>query len=98
MRRNVRVLLRQGHGVRGPVVAGVIGAVGERPTLGVRTGQDVMLVAARRRPYARNLVTLDIEGGRALDAVAVALLGAMQIGDVAGDQLALHDVPGAGAD
>src|SRR5712671_2560541 len=98
IRRNVRVLQREGHGVRGPVVAGVIDAVGERPTLGVRTGQDVMLVAAGRRPDAWNLVTLDIERSRALDVVAVALLVAMQIGDVARDQLALDVVPGAGAD
>src|SRR5258706_8364967 len=31
IRRNVRVLLRQSHGVRGPVVARVIGAVSEPP-------------------------------------------------------------------
>jgi len=31
VRRNVRVLLRQGHAVRGPVVAGVINPVGESP-------------------------------------------------------------------
>src|SRR6202023_3289627 len=35
---------------------------------------------------------------RALDVVAVALLVAMQTGDVAGDQLALGVVPGPGAD
>src|SRR5262249_44535862 len=96
IRRNVLVLLWQSHGVRGPVVAGVIVAVGERTALGVRTGQDVVLVG--RRPHTWNLVTFDIEGGGALDVVAVALLVAMQIGDVAGDQLALDVVPGAGAD
>jgi hypothetical protein len=39
--------------------------------------------------HPRNLVTLDVEDGRALDVIAVALLVAMQIGDAAGDQLTL---------
>src|SRR5262252_1325874 len=98
IRRDVRVLLRQRHAVRGPVVAGVIGAVGERTAQGVRTGQDVVLVAAGRRPHPWNVVTLDGERGRTLDVVAVALLVAMQVGDVAGDQLAPDIVPGAAAD
>jgi hypothetical protein len=98
IRRNVLVLLRQGHGVRSPVVAGVIVAIGERPPLGVRTGHYVVLVAAGRRSNTWNLVTLDIEGGRALHVVAVALLVAVEIGDIAGDQLTLDVVPGAGAD
>src|SRR5262249_47020779 len=58
----------------------------------------VVLVAAGRRSYTWNLVTLDIEGGRALHVVAVALLVAMQIGDIAGNELALDVIPGAGAD
>jgi hypothetical protein len=94
IRWNVLVLLRQSHAVRGPVVAGVINAIGVRPTVGVRTGQDVVLVASGRRPCPWNLVTFDIEGGRALDVVAIALLIAMQIGDVAGDELTLDVVPG----
>jgi hypothetical protein len=49
-------------------------------------------------PYTWNLVTLDVEGSRALDVVTVALLVAMQVADVAGDQLALDVVPGTGAD
>jgi len=78
--RNVLVLLWQRHAVRGPVVAGVIDTVRECPALGVRTSQDVVLIAGRRRsPYTWNLVAFDIEGGRVLDIVAVALLVAMQI-------------------
>jgi hypothetical protein len=57
-----------------------------------------MLVAARGRRYPRNLITLDVEDRRALDVVAIALLVAMQIGDIAGDQLALDVIPGAGTD
>jgi len=76
----------------------VVGTVGERPAQRVRAGHDVVLVAAGRRPYTRNLVTFDVEGGRALNVVAIALLVAMQIGDVAGDQLTLDVVPGTGAD
>src|SRR2546430_10446297 len=44
LRREVRVRLRQRHAIRGPVVAGVIETVGERPALGVRTGQSVVLI------------------------------------------------------
>src|SRR4051794_6299456 len=76
----------------------MIVAVGERPPGGVRAGQDVVLVLALRRAHARNLIPLGIEDARALDVVAVALLIAVQIGDVAGDQHALDVVPGAGAD
>jgi hypothetical protein len=89
---------RQGHAVRGPVVAGVIGAVGERPAGGVRASHCVVLVGARGPSSTGNLVPLGIEVGRLLDVVPVALLVAMQIGDIAGDQLALDVVPGAGAD
>src|SRR4029077_2821875 len=96
--RNVGVLLRQSHAIGGPVVAGVINAIGERPALGVRTGHGVVLVAAGRRPYPWNLVALGIEGGCALNIVAVALLITMQISDIAGDELALDVVPGSGAD
>jgi hypothetical protein len=74
--RNVLVPLRQSQLLRGPVVAGVIRAIGERPAQGVRTSQDVMLIA-------RNLVAPCIERGGALDIVTVALLVAMQIGHVA---------------
>src|SRR5262249_19084371 len=88
----------QGHAVRGPVVAGVIVAVGERPAGGVRAGHYVVLVGAGSPSSTGNLVPLVIEVGRLLDVVPVALLIAMQIGDIAGDQLALDVVPGAGAD
>jgi hypothetical protein len=57
-----------------------------------------VLIAAGRRPYTWNFITFDVERGRALEVVAIALLVAMQIGDVAGDQLAPDVVPGAGAD
>jgi hypothetical protein len=57
-----------------------------------------VLVTTGRRPYPWNLVALGVEGSCALDVVAVALLVAMQIGDVAGDELALDVVPGSGAD
>src|SRR4029077_10733343 len=53
---------------------------------------------AGRRPYPWNLVALGIEGGCALNIVAVALLITMQISDIAGDELALDVVPGSGAD
>src|SRR6267154_3200127 len=86
VRRNVRVLLRQRHAVRGPVIAGVLDPVSERPAQGVRTRQDFMLIAG-------NLITPCIQRGGALDVVAVALLVAMQISDVAGDQLTLGVVP-----
>jgi hypothetical protein len=76
----------------------VIVSIDECPAIGIRAGQDVVLVAAGRRPHPRNLVTLCIENGRALDVVAVARLVAVQIVDGAGDQLALDVVPGAGAD
>src|SRR6516165_1704598 len=91
---------RQGHLIRGPVVAGMIVAVGERPAGGVRAGHGVVLVAAGtgRGSYTGNLVTLGIEGGRLLDVVAVALLVAVKIGDAAGDHHAPDIVPGAGAD
>jgi hypothetical protein len=56
----------------------VIKAIGERPALGGRTGQGVVPIAAGRRPYPWNLVALDVEGGCALDVVAVALLVAMR--------------------
>src|SRR5579872_6190078 len=56
IRRNIRVLLREGHGVRGPVVAGVIVSVDECPAIGIRTGQDVVLIAAGRRSHTGNLV------------------------------------------
>src|SRR6516162_3598879 len=91
VRRYVRVCLRQGHAVRGPVVAGVIDAVGERPAVGVRAGQNVVLVTG-------NLIAPCIQCGRALNVVAVALLVAMEIGDTAGDQLTLGIVPGPVAD
>jgi hypothetical protein len=39
---NVLVLLRQRHAVRGPVVAGVIDTVRERPALGVRTTPEAL--------------------------------------------------------
>ena len=47
---------------------------------------------------ARNLLASCIQRGRALDIIAVALLVAMQIGDVAGDQLTFGVVPGSGTD
>jgi hypothetical protein len=47
----------------------VIVAVGERPALGIRSGQDVVLVAAGRRPYAGNLVALGIEGPGGIPAL-----------------------------
>ena len=47
---------------------------------------------------AGNLVAPCIQRGRALDVVAVALLVAVQIGDAAGNQLALGIVPGPVAD
>src|SRR6516225_9660939 len=47
---------------------------------------------------AGNLPASCIQRGRALDVIAVALLVAMQIGDVAGDQLTFGIVPGPGTD
>jgi hypothetical protein len=45
---------------------------------------------------AGNLIAPCIERGRALDVVSVASLVAMQIRDVAGDQLTFGVVPGSG--
>ena len=47
---------------------------------------------------AGNLPASGIQRGGALDVIAVALLVAMQIGDVAGDQLTFGVVPGSGTD
>src|SRR5712671_4198907 len=97
--REVRVRLRQGEAIRGPVVAGVIETVGVCPALGIRTGQNVMLIlGALRHADAWNYLPFGVEHVRLLDVVAVALLVAMQIGDVAGDQHALDIEPGPGAD
>src|SRR5262249_32906530 len=51
-----------------------------------------------RRAHARNLVALGVEGIRLLDIVAVALLVAVQVADIAGNQHTLDVVPGASAD
>src|SRR2546421_12827226 len=99
LRREVRVRLWQRQGIRSPVAAGVIETVGERPALGVRTGQSVVLILrALRHADAWNDVPLGVEHIRLLHVVAVALLVTMQVGDVAGDQRTLDVEPGPGAD
>src|SRR5712671_1570880 len=95
----VRIRLWQRQAIRGPVAAGVIETVGERPALGVRTGQSVMLILrALRDADAWNYLPFDVEHIRLLHVVAVALLVTMQIGDIAGDQHTLDVEPGPGAD
>ena len=44
LRREAFIRLWQMQAVRGPVAAGVIETVGERPALGIRPGQDVVLI------------------------------------------------------
>src|SRR5205823_14889015 len=83
-------------GVRRPVVAGVVESVGESPAVGVRTREHVVLV--RHVAEAVDHLALLGERGGLADGVAVARLVAMQIGDIAGDQLTLGVVPGAGPD
>src|SRR5205823_8871806 len=85
--------------IRGPVAAGVIETVGERPALRVRTGQSVVLILrALRHADAWNDLPFGVEHIRLLDVVAVALLVTMQIGDIAGDQRTLGVEPGPRAD
>src|SRR2546427_10797299 len=99
LRREVRVRLWQRHAIRGPVAAGVIETVGERPALGVRTGQNVVLIlGSLRHADAWNWLPFDVEHIRLLHVVAVALLVTVQIGDVAGDQHTLDVEPGPGTD
>src|SRR5437870_5765042 len=99
LRREVRVRLWQRHAIRSPVAAGVIETVGERPALGVRTGQNVVLILrALRDADAWNDLPFDVEHIRLLHVVAVALLVTMKVGDVAGDQRTLDIEPGPGAD
>src|SRR5712671_3962448 len=95
----VRIRLCQRQAIRRPVAAGVIEAVGERPALGVRTGQSVVLILrALRHADAWNWLPFDVEHIGLLHVVAVAMLVSMQIGDVAGDQHTLDVEPGPGAD
>src|SRR5215510_2060908 len=94
----VRVRLWQMEAILSPVAAGVIETVDIRPTRGVRTGQNVVLILGSLRPLdAWNDIALGVEHIRLLHVVAVAHLVAMQIGDVAGDQHTLNVEPGPGA-
>src|SRR5262245_34667886 len=95
----VRVRLWQMEAILSPVAAGVIETVDIRPTRGVRTGQNVVLILGALRPLdAWNDIALGVEHIRLLHVVAVAYLVAVQIGDVAGDQHALDVEPGPSAD
>jgi len=87
------------HGVGGVIVAGVIRAVGVGAAIGLRAGQDVVLVGHIAEAF--NRVALFIEHGgfgnggahaRQLQSIAV------QIGEAHGDALALGVEPRAVAD
>src|SRR5262249_8579024 len=72
-RREVGVRLCQRQAIRGPVAAGVIEAISIRAALGIRTGQNVVLILGALRPLdAWNDIALGVEHIRLLHVVAVA--------------------------
>src|SRR6185503_9143384 len=101
-RRNVRIVAaalgRDGHAIRGPVVAGMIETVAECAAIGIRTRHHVVLILHALLAGARNLFAGLIECGGALDVITVTLLVAMKIGHVGSDQLSLRVVPRTIAD
>ncbi len=80
----------------GPVAAGAVVAGGEGRAVGLRAGQDVVLI--RHIADAIHRCALLVQRECLVDAVPVALDVAVQIGHVVGDQLSARVVPRTRAD
>src|SRR6266567_405707 len=74
-----------------PIVASGVEAGRERSAIGVRARQNIVLVAGIAHSRSRRSAL--IQCGGLLDVVAVALLVAMQIGDIRSNRHALRIVP-----